>query len=100
VAADDSPNIPSLQVGASSRWQFPADGAEDELDRRSAVDPARPRLKVRGPVVDQVTDAGARARVWPRRSWLSVASPASRNAHAKMRQIELDILAVTEFRQR
>jgi hypothetical protein len=36
--------------------QIPADGFEDELDRRSAW--ACPRFKVHGPVVDQVIDAG------------------------------------------
>ena len=43
-------------------------GVEHEPDRRSAGDPARPRFKVCGPMVDQVTDAGVRARLWPGRS--------------------------------
>jgi hypothetical protein len=40
---------------------MPADGVEDEPDRRSAGDLARPRFKVHGPVVDQVIDADVRA---------------------------------------
>jgi hypothetical protein len=61
VAADETPNIPSLQSVADNLLQLPADGVEDELDRRSVCDLPSPRFKVPGPVVDQVIDAGGPA---------------------------------------
>jgi hypothetical protein len=56
-------------MGRQRRWirrnrhrqRIPADGVEDELDRQSVSDLARPRFKVHGPVVDQVIDAGGPA---------------------------------------
>jgi len=62
----------SARVADGPPQRIPADGAEDELDRRSACDLARPRFKVFGLVIHQVIDAGAEERPYGRGRSLSV----------------------------